>query len=428
VTIFRAQVLDTPEDPFLGAPLRAESDAGLRVDDGVIIERGTFADMRARHRADDVVDLTGGVLLPGLVDTHVHYPQLRVVGALGLPLLDWLERCALPEEARFADPGYARTVAREFVTALVDAGTTSALVFGAHFADAVDLLFEAAADAGLRMTSGLVVADRRLRPELHTTPEQAYAEGRVLAGRWHGTGLARYAVTPRFALSATDELLESCAALHREFPGSLITTHLNENLVEIDEVRQLCGGYLDSYDRHGLIGPDSVLAHNVHPTDAELERLGASGASVAHCPASNAALGSGLFPFRRHRAHRVPVALGTDIGAGTGPSLFKEALQAFFTQQQCGADGVHLSPAHLLYLATAAGASALGLRDEIGDLGAGRRFDAVWVRPPHGTALDVALRHAHGPADALGKLFALATSHDVARVWVDGREVTRPVD
>lgn len=425
MTIFHAQVLDTPKDPFQGGELRADSDAGIRVVDGVIVDRRPFSTIHAEHPADDVVDLTSGVLLPGLVDTHVHYPQLRSVGALGMSLLEWLERCTLPEEARFSDLSYAHEVAGEFVTALIDSGTTSALVFGAHFSGAVDALFEAAAAAGLRVTSGLVVANRRLRPELHTTPERAYAEGRALAARWHGKELARYAVTPRFSLAATDELLSSCAALHRDVPGSLMTTHINENLAEIDEVRGLSGGYLDSYDRHGLIDSSMVLVHNVHPTDAELVRLGATGATVSHCPTSNAALGSGMFPLDRHLAHRVPVALGTDVGGGTGPSMFKEALQAYFTQQQRGADGVPLSATHLLHLATSAGASALGMRDQIGDLGVGMCFDAVWIRPPDGTALDIALRHAHSPADALAKLFALGTSQDVARVWVDGREVSR---
>jgi guanine deaminase len=425
VTIFHAQVLDTPEDPFRGGELRADSDVGIRVVDGVITERAAFAQVRGVHRTDEVVDVTSGVLLPGLVDTHVHFPQLRVIGALGMPLLDWLHQCALPEEARFADVTYARAVAGEFVAALVDAGTTSALVFGAHFAGAVDTLFEAAAEAGLRVTSGLVVADRELRPELHTTADKAYEDGRALACRWHGTELARYAVTPRFALATTDDLLASCAALHKDIPGSLVTTHINENLAEVDEVRRMCGGYLETYDRHGLLDPNTVLAHNVHPTDAELDRLAASDATVAHCPASNAALGSGMFPFDRHSSRGIRVALGTDIGAGTGPSLFKEALQAFFTQQQRGADGVQLTPAHLLHLATTAGADALGMRDEIGELSAGKRFDAVWIRPPDDTTLEVALRHADGPGDALAKLFALATPRDVARVWVDGREIGR---
>ena len=193
MTIYRGVVLDTPESPFTGGDLRVEADAGIAVTDGVITDRGPFAQVRAALPDADVIDLTGGVVLPGLVDTHVHFPQVRVIGALGMPLLDWLDRCALPEEARMADAGYARTVAAEFVDGLIRAGTTTALVFGAHFATAVDCLFERAAAGGLRVSAGLVVSDRLLRPELLTTPEQAHADGLALAGRWHRKDRLRYA-------------------------------------------------------------------------------------------------------------------------------------------------------------------------------------------------------------------------------------------
>jgi guanine deaminase len=425
VTIFRtARVIDTPDAPFADVALRAGDDTGIAVRDGVILARGPYAEVRADYPDDEVVELPDGVLLPGLVDTHVHFPQLRVIGGLGMPLLDWLDKCALPEEARLADRDYAAAVAAEFVTGLADAGTTTALVFGSHFAPAVDVLFQAAQAAGLRVTSGLVVGDRLLRHDLHTTPERAYEQGRALAARWHGTGCMRYAVTPRFSLSCSDDLLAACNALHAEVAGSWFTSHINENPDEIAQVRELFGGsYLDSYDKHGLVGKRSVFAHNVHPDETELELLAATGASVAHCPTSNAALGSGLFPLDRHVAHGVPVALGSDVGAGTGLSLFKEGLQAYFVQHLRGADGLPLQPAQLLHLATMAGAHALGLQDQIGDLSTGKRFDAVWVRPDSGTPLDVGLRHADNADSVVARLFALATPHDVAGVWVDGAPV-----
>ncbi|MEV4641316.1 guanine deaminase [Actinoplanes sp. NPDC049548] len=428
MTLYRAQVLDTPDDPFSGGVLRCEADAGLLVEDGLIVERGSFAEVRRRHPAAEVVQLPDGVLLPGLIDTHVHFPQVRVIGALGMPLLEWLERCALPEESRLADVGYARAVAAEFVGALLGAGTTTALVFGSHFAPAVDVLFEAAAASGLRITSGLVVGDRMLRPDLHTTAQRGYDEGRLLAERWHGAGHSRYAVIPRFALSCSDDLLASCGHLHRDVPDSWFTSHLNENLDEVATVRRLFGGgtYLDCYDRHGLLGPRSVLAHDVHPTDEELKRMAEAGVSVAHCPTSNAALGSGLFPLNRHLAYGVRVALGCDVGAGTGFSLFKEGLQAYLLQRLRGPDGAVLTAAHLLHLATAAGAQALGLRDQVGDLGAGMRFDAIWVRPHHGTPLHIGMRHSSGPDEALARVFALATSHDVVQVWTGGEAVVTP--
>ena len=295
-------------------------------------------------------------------------------------------------------------------------------MFGAHFPAAVDTLFERASSTGLRVASGLVVSDRLLRDELLTTPEQAYAESVALAARWHGKDRLRYAVTPRFSLSTSDAMLEACAAVLRDVEGALFTSHINENTAEIATVAGLFpdhASYTDTYHRSGLLGPRSVLAHNVHASDAELDVLAQAGTAVAHCPTSNSALGSGLFPLRRHVDRGVRVALGTDVGAGTGFSLLKEGLQAYFMQALLGADGLPLAPAHLLYLATRAGAEALDL-DPVGDLSVGRQFDAVWVRPEDGTTLDVVLRHAADSDDALAKVFALGSPADVRGVWVGG--------
>ena len=426
MTIFRGTFLDTPQSPFSGGVLRVESDAGVLVRDGVILERGAYDTVRRSHDDEEVVDLTDGLVLPGFVDTHVHFPQVRMIGALGMPLLDWLERSALPEEARLADVGYARQVATEFVGGLAAAGTTTALVFGAHFATAVDALFTEAAAVGLRLTSGLVVSDRTLRPDLLTSPQTAYDEGRALADRWHGLARNRYAVIPRFSLSCTDGLLDSCAALLRDVEGAWFTTHVNENLAEIASVADLfdgCNDYLATYHQHGLVGSRSVFAHNVHATPGELDILAEHGSSVAHCPTSNSALGSGLFPLREHVEHDVQVALGSDVGAGTGFSLFKEGLQAYFMQQLLGHRGLPLTPEHLLYLSTSAGAAALGLADQVGDFSVGKQFDALWLRPADGSTLDVCMRHAQGPHDALAKAFALATPADVDSIWVGGSRV-----
>lgn len=423
MTIFRARALDTPDDPFAGGTLRSSDDVGFVVEDGLIVARDDFAAVRADHPDDAVVDLRDGVLIPGLVDTHVHFPQVRAIGALGMPLLEWLDKCALPEECRLAAPDYAREVAAEFCNGLISAGTTTALVFGSHFASAVDALFTEATRLGLRVTSGLVVSDRSLPDDLLTDPQRAYDEAVGLAVRWHGVGRNRYAVTPRFSLSASEPILDACSAALDATPGALFTSHVNENTAEVDVVAGLfpdCTDYVDTYDRRGLLKAGAVLAHNVHPTDAELAVLADRNTAVAHCPSSNSALGSGLFPLRRHLQAGVPVALGSDVGAGTGFSIFKEGLQAYFMQRLLHDDGHPLTPAHLLYLATRAGALALGLGDQVGDLSVGKRFDAVCIRPPGGTALNVGLRHTESAEEALGKIFALAGDADVADVWIDG--------
>jgi guanine deaminase len=216
-------------------------------------------------------------------------------------------------------------------------------------------------------------------------------------------------------------MLDACAQLLGK--GVWFTSHINENLAEVATVAGLFPGarhYLDTYCRHGLVTSRSVFAHNVHPGDAELALLAEHGASVAHCPTSNSALGSGLFPLRRHVEHGIGVALGSDVGAGTGLFLPKEALQAYFVQQLLGPAGLSLTPAHLLYLATRAGARALGLGDRVGDLAVGKDFDAVWLRPADGSTLAVNLRHARDTSDALARIFALATPADVAGVWIRG--------
>lgn len=425
MTLFHGTVIDTPEDPFHTDPasaLRADADGGLLVADGVITDRGPFSELQRRYPDEPVTDLRGGLVLPGFVDTHVHYPQIRAIGGLGMPLLEWLERCALPEESRLVDPAYAELLADDFLDGLLASGTTSALVFGAHFAPAMDALFAGAERRGLNMTSGLVLSDRILRPDLLCTPEQAHTDSSALIERWHGRGRLRYAVTPRFSLSTTEAMLEVCSELLG--PDLAFTTHLNENPTEVAQVAALfpdSANYLDTYDRHRLVTDRSVFAHNVHATDAELDVLAAAGAWAAHCPTSNAALGSGLFPLRRHVERGVGVALGSDVGGGTGLFLGKEALQAYFMQQLLGAAGLPLTPVHLLYLATRAGARALGCGDRVGDFGVGKDFDAVWIRPTPGSPLAVNLDNAADATDLLARTFALANPADVAGVWLQGR-------
>jgi guanine deaminase len=427
MTLYRATFLHTPTSPFADPnALQAEEDGALLVWNGEIVETGSWTTLSAIYPAEPTEDLRGGLLLPGFVDTHVHYPQLRIIGGLGLPLLDWLERVALPEEARFGDAMYAGAVAKEFCRALISNGTTTALAFGSHFAAAIELLFAEAERTGLRLVAGQVVSDRLLRTELHTTPEHAYREGRQLIERWHGRGRLLYAVTPRFSLSASEGILDACAALMSEFTELRFTSHINENLREIETVRGLFPGavdYLATYERAGLITNRSVLAHNVHPLSRELEVMGAAGCTAAHCPCSNASLGSGLFPLKRHLEHGVRVSLGSDVGGGTGFSMLKEGLQAHFMQQLLGPEGVPLSPAHLLYLATRAGAEALGLGELTGDFNAGRAFDAVLLRPQTGSVLEAVFERADSPERALAAAFASGTQADVEQVWVGGERL-----
>jgi guanine deaminase len=424
--LLRGTVMHVPRDPFeYDGALEAFDDGALALKDGRVLEAGDYAALRRRYPGAAVDDRRGAVVLPGLVDAHVHYPQVPVLGAVGMRLLAWLERRTLPEEARYADADYAAARADVFLRLLAAGGTTTALVFGAHFAPAMERFFQAAERSGLRIAAGLTVADRNLRAELHTTPERALADGLELARRWHGRGRLRYAVTPRFALSAGEDLLGACGELLRALPGLLFTTHLNESREEIEAVRGLfpwADDYLATYERFGLVGERSLFAHDVHPRQSELERLAAASATVVHCPTSNVSLGSGLFPLRRHLDTGVRLALGTDVGAGTGFGVLKEALAAHQVQM-LREDGAALDPTRLLHLATGAGARALGLGGVVGDFLPGREADLVVVRPQQGSTLAEVLAHAEDASSALAALITLAREESVEEVRVGDQRV-----
>jgi len=425
--LFRAAIFHTPRNPFRESnALEVWSDGGLLVEGSRIAAIGNFTDLDRAHPGADVRDCRGGFLLPGFVDTHIHYPQLRVIGALGQSLLDWLANSALPEEVRMSEAPYASQIAREFLHALAAHGTTTALVFGAHFDSAMEILFDQALASGLTIASGLIVSDRMLRPELYVTPEGAYQQSSRLIRRYHGNGALRYAVTPRFALSTSEPMLEVCQTLMQEHSGLLFQTHINENKDEIAQVQRLfpwAEDYLAVYQKFGLLGERSILAHNVWASDGALCRLASYGASVSHCPCSNAALGSGLFSMRRHVAAGVRVSLGTDVGGGTGFGMLKEGLQAYLLQR-LSPDCYPLTPAHLLYLATRAGAQALAM-DEAGDLSPGRFADFVYLRPPQGSVLESVCANADSAERVLSSLFTLAGAESVAETWARGKQVYR---
>ncbi len=424
--LLRAAVFHTPANPFREEhTLKSFTDGGLLIRNGRIAACGDYAEVSKAHPDVAERDLRGGYLIPGLIDTHVHFPQLRVLGGLDRQLLDWLDQVALPEEARMANVAYARDTATRFVRALAGHGTTTAMVFGAHFKAATAELFDAAERSGLRVMSGMVLSDRMLRAELHQSPSDAYRDCSELIGRYHGRGRLHFAVTPRFALSASEAMLEVCQTLLREHAGLRFQTHMNENAREIDEVAKLfpwAKDYLAVYERFGLTRPGAVMAHNVHASEPELERLASNGCAVAHCPCSNAILGSGLFPMTRHIRAGVRVALGSDVGGGIGFGMLKEALQAY-SLQRLMPDGMLLTPAHMLYLATRAGAEALQLEAETGDFTIGKAADFVYLRPPRGSVLEGVLERAETSSGILAALFTLAGAESVAEVYVAGDRI-----
>lgn len=384
----------------------------------MVAARGPHAELAERY-AGVPVEALPGLVVPGFVDSHVHYPQTDRIASHGEQLLDWLERHIFPAEKAFADKAHADAVAAFFLGELLRNGTTSALVFPTVHEQSVDALFEAALDRDMRLISGKVLMD--LGPDrLNDTVASGRAGSEALIRRWRGRGRLGYAVTPRFALASSDAQLADAGALLAEHPDVLMHTHLAENRRECAEVAarfSAAADYLDAYDRFGLVTGRSVFAHGIHLPDRACRRLHESGAGIAVCPSSNLFLGSGFFDFAQADRHGIRLGLGSDVGAGTTFSLLHTQGIAY---QAALMKGTALDPFRALWLATAGSAALLHIADRVGSLEVGQEADFV-VLDTQATPL-LARRTRH--ADLAERLFALQVLGDdraVARTYLLGR-------
>jgi guanine deaminase len=379
---FRCSFLDFIEDPFYvpeSESVRYIADGLLVLENGKVKELGTYKSLQDKYASIPVTYYPDMLIMPGFIDTHIHFPQVEMIAAYGEQLLEWLNQYTFPTEGKFKDKAYAQKIAAIFLDELLRNGTTTALVFAAVYPQSVDAFFEEASRRNLRMIAGKVMMDRNAPDFLLDTPETSYQESKRLIQKWHKKGRLLYAVTPRFAITSTDEQLRKAGKLLTEFPDVYLHTHLSENINEVEWVASLfpeSKGYLDVYDRAGLVGDKSIFAHGVQLTDAEFKRLSAANSAIAFCPTSNLFLGSGLFKLELAKsvAQPVKVGLGTDVGAGTSFSLLQTANEAYKVAQL---RHQKLSPFKALFLATLGGARALSLEDVIGNFDVGKEADFI---------------------------------------------------
>jgi guanine deaminase len=330
--------------------------------------------------------------MPGLVDLHAHLPQLPNAGlGAGLDLLSWLERDIFPLERGF-DRDAAERLAPLAFAAFAAAGTTTALLYGAVYAASLDAAFVAAEAHGIRAILGKVMMDRLRYDDRLPDAEVldvSLRESADLAARWHGAddGRLRYAFTPRFAVSCSFEMLRDSALLARD-TGAYWQTHLSEDRGELAEVARLFPDaidYLDVYDRAGGLGDRTILAHAIHLSAREIDRIVESGTRVAHCPASNLFLASGVMPLARYLEAGMVVGLGSDVAAGPDLSMFGSMRVGAYTQNALrvvgGAPEPILGPLGWLRLATLDGARVLSLDDTIGSIEPGKDADLIVVDP-----------------------------------------------
>lgn len=443
------------------AALVSIPDGALVIDDGGrIVYCGERADTPADYASGTVHDHRPGFLLPGFVDTHVHFPQTYAGDSYGGgQLLEWLNLCMFPSESKFADPDFAQQAAVDFCRRRVAAGTTAAMAFGSAFPHAQDALFTETRKANLRIVSGRGI--QTVGPEsanaLITSEEDAIRLTRAEIEKWHAadtgevdTALLHVAIVPRFSMSVTRETLKNLGDLYDEVRhrGVYFHSHLNENnrpgTGEVDSTKQAyeVETYLDTYDGKflagskvggkSLLGRRSILAHCVHMHDAELARMAETGSSISHCPVSQLFLGSGTMPWKRTVASGVNVSSGTDMGGGDEwliPRVLGDAFKQHITEP--GEEGVSLHPAEMLFLGTLAGARALDMEDRFGNFDVGKEADFVVIDPSGTPQLEGTLAKAVRSQDSelardqtlFGLLMGIRES-SIAAVYVQGRPST----
>jgi guanine deaminase len=393
--VVRGTFLDFVADPFYrdeDEAVRFLADGLLVIDGERIKDFGPAAEIGEAYQDVETVIYSDRLITPGLIDTHIHYPQTEAIAAYGEHLLEWLEKYIFPTELKFRDKSYARGIADKFLDLLLAHGTTTAQVFTTTFPQSVDAFFEACSERNVCMIAGLTGVDRPgLAPaEYLDTAESFYANSKELIARWHMKGRNKYAITPRFALGSTQEQLDCCGQLKGEHPDTWVNTHMSEDVKEIAEVAELypdAKDYLNVYERAGIVGPKFTAGHSIHLDDNMFRRMSDSSASISFCPASNLYLGSGLFQLHKAKSSETPVlvGMGTDIGAGHYFSILQTLNDAY---KVAALQSQKLSVFKGLYLATLGGAKALHLDAEIGSFDPGKFADFVVWDPratPHMT-------------------------------------------
>jgi len=413
---YRGGVLHFNDDPAIkGDAHHWHEDGLLVVDDGRVVAAGDHAQLAASlPQGATVHDLRGKLIMPGFIDTHIHYPQSDMIASPAPGLLPWLETYTFPTERKFRDPEHAGDVARFFLDELARNGTTTAMVYCTVHPESVDAFFTESSARNLRMVAGKVMMDRNCPAYLADTAESGARDSETLIRRWHNKGRQAYALTPRFAPTSTEAQLALTGELARAYPDTYIQSHVAENTDEIAWVKSLypqARSYLDVYDRYGLLRKRAMYGHCIYLDDADRARMAETGAAAALCPTSNLFLGSGLFDFAAADAARMSLSLATDVGGGTAFSMLR-TMNEIYKVARMG--GTYLPALRMFYLATLGGARSMGLEGTIGSFMPGNEADFV-VLDPQCTPL-LARRTNH--SEALEELlFALALLGDDRTVF-----------
>lgn len=422
---FRASILHFTGDPAFDAGAQAWHEDGLLViDDGRVQAAGDYVQLKDTLPPDTQVrDYRGKIIMPGFIDTHIHYPQTDMIASPAPGLLPWLDTYTFPTERQFKDPAHAGEVADFFVKELLRCGTTTAMVYCSVHPESVDAFFGAAEARNLRMAAGKVMMDRHCPDFLQDTAETGARESEELIHRWHNKGRNMYALTPRFAPTSTEAQMQMCGELARAYPDTYVQTHVAENTDEVAWVKSLfpdARSYLDVYDRYGLLRERSMYAHCIWLDDEDRARMAATGAAVSMCATSNLFLGSGLFDFAAADRQHVVLSLATDVGGGTSFSMLQTMNETYKVARM---GGTYLPALRMFYMATLGGARSMQLEGTVGNFVSGAEADFIVVDPKATPLLERRTTRCDSLEEMLFALALLGDDRAIAATYAAGAQV-----
>lgn len=422
-TLLRGRVLTFSREPRTPDDTDAFTyieDGAILVDGGLIEAVGPFGDLETVSGDAKQIDHRPNLLMAGFIDTHIHFTQVQVVGSWGAQLLDWLNTYTFPEETRFSDADHAARMATAFYDQITAHGTTTAMAFCSAHRSAAEAYFSEASARNMRMIGGKVMMDRNAPDDLIDTPQSSYDDSKAVIEKWHGSGRALCAVTPRFAITSTPEQMEMAKALKAEHPDCYVQTHMSENLDEIALTLDLypqARDYLDVYESYDLLGPKAFLGHCIHLEEREIGKIAETGTHPVFCPTSNLFLGSGLFNDAGLRARGIENAVATDIGGGTSYSMLQTMNEGYKILQLRGQS---LHPFRAFYWITRGNAAALQLQDKIGTLEAGTEADIVVLDSSATSAMALRMERCQTLAEELFILQIMGDDRSVSQTYVAG--------
>lgn len=424
-TIHLGQTLWFDGNPTLDGPGAAihNTHGAIVVKAGHVKDRGTSDEMTAKYPDAARIDHGNALILPGFIDAHVHYPQTAIIASWGKRLIDWLNTYTFPEEMRFGDAEYASDVAGRYLDIALAHGTTTMCSYCTIHPKSVSAYFDAAEARGMRVLGGKTCMDRNAPDGLKDSAQSAYDDSKALLNHWHGRGRASYVITPRFSPTSTPEQLNALGALWAEHPDCLMQTHLSEQTDEIAWVKSLypdARDYLDTYEKHGLLGANGLYGHAIHLEPREKDRLKEVGAALVHCPTSNTFIGSGLFDMNGLLSDGQSVGLATDTGGGSSFSMLRTMAAAYEVAQLRGRA---LHPSELLWLATEGSARALRIADKVGTLAPGSEADFITLDLASTPAIAQRAAQADDIWEAVFPTIMMGDDRAIASTWIMGQRV-----